>query len=101
MPRFSDDKLEGFYQEFVLHQEAFEMHRTEQQQFNTELLASIKENTTAVASLASKTETIMEVWAASQGAFKVMKWVGSAVKWVAGVLIAIGGVWYYFKNGHN
>ena len=99
MPRFTDAKLQQFYEEFEDHRIAFEAHRMEQQELHTELLASIKENTTAVASLASKTETIIEVWEASQGAVKIFRWIGTGVKWMAGLSIAVAAAWYSFKGG--
>jgi len=113
MPRFADEKLNTFHEEFtthkemlITHMEAFEQHRLEQQQLHNELLKGIRDNTAVVAKLstnfidlATKTENIIEVWTAAQGAGKVVKWILSSIKWTAGTMIAIGGAWYYFKGG--
>lgn len=99
MARFSDEKLQQFYEEFETHKMDFEEYRLEQDRIHTEFLQAIRDNTHAVADLARRASGIIEVWEASQGAVKVLNWVSKGVKWIAGIGIAVSGIWLFLKTG--
>lgn len=96
--RFSDSELQDFYLEFKEHKELFNTHRMEQAELYADLLNAIRENTSAVSKLATKTESIIEVWEASQGAVQVLKWAGSIILWFSSIGAAVAAV-YYFVRG--
>lgn len=95
-----EQRVDRLYREFIEHQEQFEAYRMDQQKLYQELLTAIKDNTTAVSALASRTEGILEIWEASQGAYLFAKWVGKLVLWVSSTMGAIVGVYWLIKTGH-
>lgn len=96
--RFSDAKLQTMHTEFYALREDFQNHRKEQQEFNNQLLLALNANTQALADLATRAEGILSAWEASQGALKVMRWVGGTIKWLAGVAVAAGAVWLFLRG---
>ena len=44
-------------------------------------------------------QQLIDIFRASRGFIKVMGWIGKAVKWLAGIGIAIGAIWAAFTHG--
>ena len=90
----------------------FEAHRDEHREFmkaqsvkNDELIDAIKDNTSAVAALASKvadivakTEGIIEIYENTRGFAKVTKLAGQAVIYISSVIAAATALLYYFHD---
>ena len=110
--RFADEKLQAFHEEFIaLHGEfgilrdQFEEHRMETQRLHNEILQALRDNTASttdtsrlLTQLTIRAEGVISAWEASQGALTILGWVGSAIKWVAGVLVSAGAVWYWITH---
>ena len=47
------------------------------------------------------TQQLLSIIQAGKGFFRVMGWVVEAAKWIAGVVVAFGSVWYLFKDHHK
>ena len=104
-PRFDDANLQEFYM-------AFQSHRAEHREFmeaqtrkNDELINAIKDNTSAVASLASKvadivskTEGIIEIYESGKGFAKVTKMAGQATIFIAAVITAVIFILYHMHD---
>lgn len=54
--------------------------------------ADLKTNTAA-------TNEVLEIVRMGRSFFKVLGWIGKGVKWIAGMVTAIGGIWYVFTHG--
>ena len=48
----------------------------------------------------SATMELLDVMRSGKGFFRVVGWVARAVKWTAGIVFAVGSVWFLFKD-HN
>lgn len=90
--RFSDEELQKFYAEFVDHIEA------EKAVQNT-LTEAVNRNTLLVTESTRSTKELLEAWNAAQGALKVVAVLGRAVKWMAGIVGAVGVIWYTMRHG--
>ncbi len=90
--RFADDKLNEFYEEFVDHID-------KEREMQSNLTASVDQNTRMVREIHRDTKDLLEAWQAAQGALKVIATMGRAVKWVAGLLAAVGVIWYTVRHG--
>lgn len=57
--------------------------------------------------MATSTETnatvteVLSIIQAAKGFFRVAGWVFEAMKWTAGVVVALGSVWYMIKEHHK
>lgn len=66
--------------------------RKEQAEFRAEL----KKNSELTGKINSMTEEMVDLFAAAKGAFKVLGWIGVAIKWTAGLAAAIAGIYAFF-----
>ena len=112
MPRFADQELQklneeflALHSQFVVLKDEFEEHRMETQRLHNELLQALRDNTNSttetsklLTQLTVRTEGVIAAWEASQGALTILGWAGSAIKWVAGVLVSAGAVWYWITH---
>ena len=47
----------------------------------------------------SSTAELVDLFMTAKGAFRLLGWIGSAVKWVSGIAIAIGVLFAILKSG--
>lgn len=89
--RFSDDKLNEFYDEFKAHEK-------EESDISRQLLDCLgdnrraideirEENRAAIAQIRNDTRELIEAWQAAEGAVKVAGVLGAFVKWLSGVAV--------------
>lgn len=90
--RFTDEKLQQFYTEFVLHAE-------ETKTRHEELRTAIDENAKVTNELAKSTAGLLDAWQVSQSALRALVAVGNAIKWIASVGVIIGGAIAFIKSG--
>lgn len=69
--------------------------RKEQAQLREEM----RKNAELTAQNTAATNEIVDLFQAAKGAFRVIGWVGTAVKWVGAVTAAGGGLWYLVTHG--
>jgi hypothetical protein len=65
----------------------------------SELTAKLEENTKITQRIDAGVGEILSIFAALKGFVTVGGWLGTAIKWVAGVLIAAGIIWLVLKTG--
>jgi hypothetical protein len=63
------------------------------------LEAGMAENTKLTGEVKKNTDEILAIFGALKGFVTVGGWVGTAVKWLAGVLIALGIIYIVWKTG--
>lgn len=56
-------------------------------------------NNAMTARIETNTAEILAIFAAFQGFQKVSGWAGKLILWIAGILLAIGVIWWAFKTG--
>jgi hypothetical protein len=61
--------------------------------------ASVAENTRITQGIKADTAEFLEVFTAVRGGLKVLGWLGSVLKWGAGVGAALIGLYYAIKGG--
>lgn len=74
---------------------AIDAMQNEQREFRAEL----RKNSELTAKINEMTEEMVDLFAAAKGAFKVLGWIGTGVKWIGGVAAALGALWVIFKGG--
>lgn len=89
--RMEQAVLRRDHTDFRTAQEAF---REEQQEFRKDL----KANTAMTAKINTMTEEMVDLFSAAKGAFKVLGWIGTMVKWVSGVAVAAGALWFVITH---
>jgi hypothetical protein len=62
-----------------------------------ELEKMLAENTAATKRVEGNTEELVEIAKAFKGAGKVLAWLGSAIKWVAGISAAAAAGWIAWR----
>ena len=70
--------------------------RKEQERFRAELTWNSKElaeNSKLTKSVDERTTEIVELFGKAKGAFAVLGWIGTAVKWVGGIAMAAGAIY--------
>lgn len=90
--RFSDDRLNEFYDEFVQHMEGEEASRKE-------FLLAIERNTVAVNGQAKSTADLVAAWNNAQGFLSVMVWISRWIKILTPIAIVLGAIFYFIKTG--
>lgn len=65
----------------------------------TAIREDLKKNSEMTVKINTMTEEMVDLFAAAKGAFKVLGWIGTAVKWIGGVAVAVAGVWALVKGG--
>jgi hypothetical protein len=60
--------------------------------------AELKINTETTAKIKDLTEEMVDLFTAAKGAFKVLGWIGTLVKWIGGIAIACAGLWGLWTN---
>lgn len=90
--RFTDEKLQQFYTEFVRHTEDVTTR-------HKELRAAIDENAKVTNELAKATAGLLDAWQVSQSALRALVAVGNALKWIASIGVIIGGAIAFIKSG--
>jgi hypothetical protein len=60
--------------------------------------AELKINTETTAKIKDLTEEMVDLFTAAKGAFKVLGWFGTLVKWIGGIAIACAGLWGLWTN---
>lgn len=48
----------------------------------------------------TKVSLLIDILEAGEGAIKVLSWLGTAVKWLAGIGISFAAITYFLKTGH-
>lgn len=91
--RFTDEKLQEFYEEFVDCREQTQKDREG-------LLAALQQNTAAIKAQSQATEELVTAWNAAQGFVKVMAALASVAKALIPVGLLLGAFWYFIKTGH-
>lgn len=66
---------------------------------SAETRAELKKNSETTAKIEKMTEEMVDLFAAAKGAFKVLGWIGSGVKWTAGIAAALGALWLLVRGG--
>lgn len=90
--RWSDDELSKFHEEFLLHQE--------QEHFTQKTLTeAVDHNTRVVTEIRCNTQDILHAWNNAQGALRVVAGLGRFVTWTAGIMAAVGVIWYTITHG--
>lgn len=89
--RLEQDVLRRDHSDFRIAQEQF---RVEQQEFR----ADLKANTALTVKVNELTSELVDLFTAAKGAFKVLGWIGTGVKWVSGVAIAAGALWFVITH---
>ena len=72
--------------------------RKEQERFRSELAENSKElaeNSKLTKSVDEKTTEIVELFGKAKGAFAVLGWIGTAVKWIGGIAMAAGAIYAF------
>lgn len=93
MPRFSDEKLQQFYDEF-------DVCRKQTQEDRERIFSALRENTQTVKAQAKATEDLVAAWDAAQGFVKIMAAIASMAKALIPIGLFFGGLWYFIKTGH-
>lgn len=52
----------------------------------------------SVANIEKNTAGLVDMWKAGEGTAKVLRWVGTAAKWLAGIATAVTTIWYAVTN---
>lgn len=86
--RFSDEKIQKFYEEFV-------RHKTEEERLYKELTTAVQENSEKL----ERVHDAVVLWDDIRGTVRVLAGFGRVVKWVAGTGAAIGAIWYAITHG--
>ena len=85
--RFSDEKLNSFYQEFKQHVADFKDH-VENEKLLIERIANGQEaNTEAIRDLTRNTIDLVEAWNGAQSVVKVGSLLGQFVKWLTSLAV--------------
>lgn len=66
--------------------------RQEQSEFRAEL----KKNSEMTADNAESTKEMVEIFGTAKGGFKVLGWIGTGIKWLGGISIAMAGMYAFF-----
>ncbi len=97
--RFSDEQLQKFYDQYVEHVKMEDAIYARNEADQKELRRTLQETTEALDALTESISDMMVAWNIAQGAWRFTGWLGSVVKWVAGVAIAAGTIIYVIKHG--
>ncbi len=99
--RFSDEKLETFYQEFKALAgrfdavEARDLDRDARELARDELMRS---NTEAIRELNESTATLVQAWGDAQSVVRVGSALGKFAKWGAGIVVVLAGGFAIFDK---
>lgn len=63
-----------------------------------QIRAEIEENSALTRQLGDSTAEMVEMFNAAKGAFKVLGWIGTGVKWAGGIAAAGAAFWALFHN---
>ncbi len=74
---------------------AIEEIRSVQAEFRTELT----KNSELTAKNNKMTEEMFDIFSAAKGAFKLLGWIGAAIKWAGIIAAAATAVWIFMKGG--
>lgn len=74
-----------------------ENHMRLQQEF-IRVNAALNENTQLTKRIAADTSGLIDIFKAAEGGFKVLGWMGTAIKWVASVGAAVGAFWLMMRK---
>jgi len=59
---------------------------------------TINANSSAMTQNSSDTAEILQIMKDTKTAFRLIGQLGTAIKWVSGIVLAIGSVWFLFKD---
>lgn len=62
---------------------------------------TINENSSAMTQNSSDTREILQIMRDTKAAFKMIGHLGMAIKWVAGIAVAIGSVWLLIRDANK
>lgn len=63
--------------------------------------AAVKENTRITAAIATDTSELLELFRAAKGGFKVVGWMGGALKWAAAIGAAVVGLYVAIQQARG
>jgi hypothetical protein len=73
------------------HIEYFKQHELAEHENYSQLLIKIS-------SLCINTQGLVELWNAGEGTIKTLSVIGSIIKWVSGIAVATGSIWFMFHG---
>jgi hypothetical protein len=78
------DEIKGI---FHIHIEHFKQHELTEKENYQELLRKVNES-------CENTKGLVDIWNAATGTIKVITVIGSIIKWLSGIAIAVGSIWF-------
>ena len=81
------DELDEVKKIMSIHIEHFKQHELTEKDNYQELLRKVNES-------CENTKGLVDMWNAATGTIKVMTIIGSIIKWLSGIAIAVGSIWF-------
>lgn len=98
--RFSDLRLEKFYQEFKTHQREYREHIEEETVLMGEMMTCQQENTAAITNLTENTTELIDIMNTAQGVVKAGAVLGRFGKWIGSIAILGIGLKWLIDRSH-
>ena len=76
----------------------FEGRLTEGDARMSRIEATLNQNSSSMTQNTSDTAEILGIMRETKSAFKLIGRLGSAIRWIAGIAVSIGGVWLLFRD---
>lgn len=73
------------------HVVQFKQHELAEHENYSQLLIKID-------SLCTNTQGLVDLWNAGEGTIKVISVIGSIIKWVSGIAVALGSIWFLLNG---
>lgn len=95
-------RLDEYFEKLGEHEDRFSAGNERFQRTDarmTEIAEKVDANTVITTRIEKNTAEILAIFAAFRGFVKVSGWVGTVVKWVGGILLAAGIIYWTWKTG--